>query len=517
MPRLPSTVLDTRFRFLIPLAGALLLAAAAYKALPAGAAVPGLWRKWGMILVRQGPGVPEAVRALEGSGISPVWSEASQTVYLTDFVSSRRVGLEEALRRVLPGDPRRTPWLEGLSNFFRTGDGSLEWSILYIPASSESRAARVLSRSLAKGDWMRPGRGGAGTIRLLWLPGAALAAYYAYRFRRIRWLALAASIPWLPLWITGSAAALGGVWGYFALLNLAAENDTDPGHILLPLPRSTAVRLLPPAITLVLLAVNDIPSLPGLGASVLSGGCFALGLERLHRWKAERRLHRVFEGIPLDTAMHGKDLYERRRSRMLAALAASLAVLTIQAVPPAFRSAAAGSGRGLPPLPVPGSRIAAGTLDAESVELVLGGRTEPGLPSLADAVAHRAYQEALPYSRIGSRAYGSLEPAVLERFSPQGPSVLRVRENAAEFDDSWVRATLKEETDSGIGAVLADQRGIVHPRILSPEEAGMPGSLALRDVFFYIILLVPAVLGTAWMDLRRSIPPARIARGAPRR
>ena len=518
MPRLPSTFLDARLRFLLPIVAALMLAAAAYMALPAEHTAPGPLRNWEIILVRKGTTVPEVVRALEESGVSPVWSEVSQTVYLTDFVSSRRVSLEEALGRVMPGDPRRTPWLEGLSDFFRTGDGSLDWSILYVPASSASRAARTLSRTMAEGDWKRPGPNGAGRIRLLWVPGAALAGYFAFRFRKTRRLVLAAAIPWLPLWIAGSAAAaLGGVWGYFILVSIAAEDDPDPGHIRLGWSRSLVFRLVPPALAFVFLGVSDLPSLPGLGVSAFSAGCLALGFRRLYRWKAERRLHPVFVGIPLDVLRSRKDRFETRRIRMLAAFAAGLAVVVLQAVLPASHSSVPGSGSGLPPLPVPGVRISAGTPDAEAVEIMIGERTDPGLPSLADAVAHRAYQEALPYSRIGSRTYGSLEPAVLERFSPQGPSVVRVRENAAEFDDSWVRDALQEEAESGIGRVLADQRGIVVPRIRPSEEIRRYGSLALREVFFYIILLAPAALGTAWTDLRRSSLSAGIARGASRR
>ncbi|MCK7486248.1 MAG: hypothetical protein MZU97_12375 [Bacillus subtilis] len=72
-----------------------------------------------MILVREGPGLQDVVAALEGSGVSPVWSEVSQTVYLTDFVTARRIPLEEALRRTscpkIPAVPRGLIGFQGIS------------------------------------------------------------------------------------------------------------------------------------------------------------------------------------------------------------------------------------------------------------------------------------------------------------------------------------------------------------------------------------------------------------------
>jgi hypothetical protein len=505
-------------RFLLHLTASLILAAAAYGILPSERLSAAGWKGWGRILVRPGPSEAEALRALEDAGVAPVWSESSQTVHISDFVDSRRVSLEQALKRLIPGDPRRTPWMEGLSGYFRAQDGELTWSILYIPAASGSRASRALSKALSPADWKAAEGAGPGGPGLSWIPGAALCGYWAYTSRRRKWLVPAAALPWLPLWLSGRlAAAFGGIWGFLILLIFIEDSGGEPGSIRAAARTRRSLRFLPQALVLVLPGILDPSYLPGLGLSLGSSVCLILGFERLEIWKACRRVHGVFRGIPLDIRRLREDQDRRLSLGSRAAIAACLAVLGVRGILPELPRDSLGGDSFQAPLPMPGPVIAPRFPDARAVERLLRERTEPGLPTLADAVAHRAYQEALPYSRIGTRAYGSLEAVTLERFSPEGAQVVRTRETVAEFDDPWVRKALQEEAETGIGAVLADQGGIVNPRAGYPRGDGISGSLALRDVFFYIIFLAPALLGTAGKGIRLPIHARGIARAASRR
>lgn len=505
-------------RFLLPFAGALLLAAVSYWILPSAPPFPAEWRNWNLILVRTGPSTEQALRILEDAGIGPVWSESSQTVHLSDFVSTRRVSLAQAQKRLVPGDPRNTPWLEGLTGYFRIQDGELSWSILYIPAAAGSRASRALSRALSPEAWNPPGRTRRGGPGLSWIPGIVLCGYWAFTSRRRKWLAPAAALPWLPLWISGRlAAAFGGVWGYLVLFSFMEEVGGEPGSIRAAMGIRRSLRFLPQTLILGLPGILDPSYLPGLCFSLGSSVCLILGLEYLEIWKAYRRVHGVFMGIPLDTRRLREDQDRSLSRRSRAAIAACLAVLGLQGILFAFPGISRGRVSPRSPLPLPGPVIASRYPDARGVERLLWDRTEPGLPSLADAVAHRVHQEALPYSRIGTRAYGSLESATLERFSPEGAQVVRTRETVAEFDNAWVRNALQEESNTGIGAVLADQGGIVNPRVGFPQEGGVSASLALRDVFFYIIFLAPVVLGTARKGIRLPIHARGITRVASRR
>lgn len=505
-------------RFLLPLAGTLILAAAAYWILPSERSSSAGWRGWNLILVRPGPPAAEALRALEDAGIGPVWSESTQTVHLSDFVNSRRVGLEPALKRLVPGDPRRTPWLDGLSGYFRVQDGEGSWSILYVPAASGSRASRALSGALSPEDWNPPDRTGPGKPGLSWIPGVFLSGYWAHASRRRKWRAPAAALPWLPLWFSGRlAAAFGGIWGYLVLVSVMEDLGGEPGSFRKAARSRRTLRFLPQTLVLALPGILDASYLLALGLSLGSSACLILGLERMEAWMVSRRVHGVFVGIPLDTRRLLEDQDKILARRTFAAVAACLAVLGVQGVLYAFPGISRGRGSSQAPVPRPGPVVASRSTDPRVVERILRERVEPGLPSLADAVAHRAHQEALPFTRIGTRTYGSLEAATLERFSPEGSEVVRTREIAAEFDAPWVRNALQEEAETGIGAVLADQGGIVNPRVGEPEDGTISGSLALRDVFFYIIFLAPAVLGTAWKGIRLPIKARGFARAASRR
>ncbi len=505
-------------RFLLPIAGALILAVAAYRIVPSESPSPAGWKGWNLMLVRPGPAASEALRALKDAGVGPVWSESSQTVHLSDFVNSKRVSLEQALKRLVPGDPRRTPWLDALSGYFRIQDGDLSWSILYVPAATASRSVRALSKALSQEDWDPPAGTGPGGPGFTWIPGVILCGYWAYESRRRKWLAAAAALPWLPLWFSGRlAAAFAGIWGYLVLLAYMEDSGCEPGSIRAAARTRRTLRFLPPALILALPGILDPSCLPGLGLSLGSAVCLILGLERLELWRSFRRVHGVFVGVPLDTRRLRSDQDKSLGRRSVAAVAACLAVLGIRGILPASPGHSRDGASPGAPVPLPGPVIASRFPDARGVERILRERAEPGLPSLADAVAHRAHQEALPYSRIGTRAYGSLEAATLERFSPEGPEVVRTRETVAEFDDAWVRNALQEESETGIGAVLADQGGIVNPRVGYPQEGSLSGSLALRDVFFYIIFLTPAVLGTAGKGIRLPIRARGTARVASRR
>lgn len=505
-------------RFLLPFVGTLILAVAAYWILPSERPSSAGWRGWNLILVRPGPPAAEALRALENAGIGPVWSESTQTVHLSDFVNSRRVGLDQALSRLVPGDPRRTPWLDGLPGYFRVQDGEGSWSILYVPAASGSRASRVLSGALSSEDWNPPDRTGPGKPGLSWIPGVFLSGYWAYVSRRRKWRAPVAALPWLPLWFSGRlAAAFGGIWGYLVLISLLEDLGGEPGSFRKAVRSRRTLRFLPQALVLAFPGILDSSYLLALGLSLGSSACLILGLERLKAWRVSRRVHKVFVGIPLDARRVREDQDKNLVRRSFAAVAACLAVLGVQGVPYAFPGISRGRASIQAPVPRPGPVVASRSTDPRVVERILRERDEPGLPSLADAVAHRAYQEALPYSRVGTRMYGSLESATLERFSPEGAEVVRTRETAAEFDAAWVRNALREEAETGIGAVLADQGGIVNPRVGDPDDSTISGSLALRDIFFYIIFLALAVLGTAGKGARLPIKARGFARAVVRR
>ena len=471
-----------------------------------------------MLILRGDAQIREIVDLLEESGVTPVWSAFSQTVYLTDFVTTRRVPLAEALRRILPDDPRRTPWLDRLGDFYHATDGSSDWSLLYIPASKSARARRILSRGGGTQDWLYRPQNNPVLFGLLWVPGVCLAAFFAARSRRALYFILAAVIPWLPLWFSNRpATVLAGLWGYLTLVTLGTENEREPGRILPNLSRESIIRALPGGIVFLLLCASDIRSLPGGLISAFSAACLAAGLEFLYRRRVDRSIHMVFNGPILDSLRLGQNRDERWVRRTIAVLAAAGVVLIGQGILPALGASPEAAGKGIPSLPVPGAPAASGTLDSEAVERIIRQRPALAMPNLADAVAHRAYQEALPYTRIGTRVYGSLEPVVIEHLRPEGATVVKTSETAVEFGDAWVRSAAREEAGEGIGSVLGAQRGIAKVELQAADRLRSPQSLALNDVFFYIILLAPVGWGLGRNKRWRLAFTTMLSAGAARR
>jgi len=168
-------------------------------------------------------------------------------------------------------------------------------------------------------------------------------------------------------------------------------------------------------------------------------------------------------------------------------------------------------GRGIK-IPSPGAMVGSYSNAAKRIPIIVKERKSNQLPDLSDAVAHRAFQESIPFTRIGSRDYGSLEPVVLERLHSNGMLVVSTQEQVLKFDDVWVKNAIREEIDHGIGAVLGTQHGISRVEIRSFSVSRSIRSLASKDVFFYIMLLAPAGLGLIqkkrWIDpIKRN--PAR--------
>lgn len=448
-----------------------------------------------MLLIREEAPLEEAVRAVEGAGVAPVVSELSQTVYLTDFVTTSRVPLALALKRVLPEDPRRTVWLNRLTEYFRTTAGGDSWRILYVPERFENQAARALTRWRGSNAWgIIAGIVSRGSS-LLWIPAVfMLALVLGGAGKSLAYLSVSV-LPWLPLWFSGrTASVLAGLFGYLAVITAGSENYNRPGRMLGVFTWDSAVRLAFPATAFLLSALSDFQTLPGILLSGLSAFALSLAVETGYRRLDTRRIHPVFEGPAVDRLRLEGDRDTVLRYRTRVALLASIATLGLSGLPSPGISAAPDVGGIEYSLPIPAERAATRVLSGKGIAELVGRRNDSQLPDLADAVAHRAYQDALPFSRIGSRTYGNLGQVIVENYSLNGTEVLKSQTLLEDFNEAWVRETLREEKSRGIGAVLGSQKGLTRVEKGSSRRILSSRSLALKDVFSYIILLAPAGL-----------------------
>ncbi len=428
--------------------------------------------------------------------MSPVWSEVNQTVLLTDFVSVSPIPLQDALRRALPDDPRRTPWLDGLREYYRLESGGETWSIIYFPRKHANAVFRALHRYGRKESPLPAALGGGGGVGFLWLPPLFLTLYLSARNGRFRFFPAAAALSWAPLWFAGGlSGSLAGIFGYLTLVTLGSEDEFQPGRVLGCFSWNSASRAIPPAAGFLLCAVSDTALLPGSALSSLSSFALLLALENVYRREKERTAHAVFRGIPLCTARSELLRSTELRDRTFAAFLA--AAMTILLAGPLITEPASSRARleGTPGIPSPAARVESFAGAVRKLPELVRERRQEQLPDILDAVAHRAYQESLPYSRIGTREYGSLEPVYLDRVTTEGPLVLSTRELILDFGETWIREALRDESRRGVGAVLAEQRGVYRVEKRTLSGARVPSSLASKNILFYIMLLAPSGLG----------------------
>jgi hypothetical protein len=488
---------------------AVLFAVTAFGILPSISPGAGAWRDWSIALLDDRVPLKTAMEALKHAGVAPVWSEINQTVYLTDFVSGSRVPLPDALARLLPDDPRRTPWLDHLVEYFRVEDESGKWNILYFPSQFSSKASNTLRKLCGPMSWRLKADSPARRQSFFWISPACLVLFFIFRSRSSRFYPLVNALPWVPLWFSGNlSAVLAGILGYHALLTLGQEDGLEPGRVLGSFSWNTAARVAPIGASFLAMAFSDMRLMPSILFSLASAIALILFFEDHYLRTESISVHTVFEGKALDVRRAEKERERAFLDRTLAVFLASGMLIIIQGT----LAAPAGSMAvlpGTPRVPSPNGIYEPFSCTSERISHLVKGREDPELPDLADAVAHRAYQQAIPFSRVGSRKYGNLEPVMMERYSSEGTAVRENKEVVLNFNDAWVHEALREERKQGIGEVLGDQRGIIRVEKLAAQGSGHEASLALKDVFSYIMLLAPAGLGL-FHRKRRIDPTLRV-------
>ena len=138
------------------------------------------------------------------------------------------------------------------------------------------------------------------------------------------------------------------------------------------------------------------------------------------------------------------------------------------------------------PLPSPGR----GSLRPLLVEAREDASFEKGdaLPGLASYLEHRAFQEALPYLRVGE---ARPDPFARVRMPlPSDDGAGDPGSQGVEFDDDWARAAYKAVPSLSIEGML-----LLQGRAIAGREASVEGRigrpLASIDVLLYIFLLIP--------------------------
>lgn len=437
-----------------------------------------------------------ALEALEAAGIANPVSALSQDVALADFERVVTIPYLEAVERLVPGDPRRDPWLEGLERYFTVKSGGKAWQIIYA-AASPAAARRALEKALGpEGErtWMLAERGPARAGYLWILPAAfALAAAFHTRHRRIE--RLLGSLAWVPLWWMGGAPAIAvSLLATFAGARASGMLPFHPAkdlsgrsagfaELLLRLLRAIGGPVLAAAILLALVEPSLIPValLCALGHAAVFEA--ASGLRVLIRAREGRT---SFLPVPIVPASL------RRAPDPFGRLAPIVAVLALAALPLSFlgsREAVGAASTGIPvPVPVPSLAPSAGR-EKPTPRSALSGDAVPALlPDLADAAAHVAFQRGVLLERLGDAVYGSEAPIVLQGFR-RGAGGL-VEAASATLVPVLDPADLNFSARS-IEALLEEAGGHTAVRLEALDGPGAPRRLAFFEILIYILAFAP--------------------------
>ncbi|HUW41260.1 MAG TPA: hypothetical protein VMV90_09625 [Rectinemataceae bacterium] len=468
-----------------------------------------------MLLVDSGVDESLVLDRLSSHGIRGTIAESTEPVLVSDWVRLETTTLSSALRRLIPGDPRRDAYLQRLGQWFGAEVEGRAYRVYYVPTrfpfGSNGKLSSALSglggrfvlpdsRPSSVDGWRWPAFAlSALVLVLLWGPGPQRTAA-ALRGENGRGrLALRGAIlsPWFLFAAFGPEAALVGLLWAAALIDLSDA-------LLLPFlecRRSASLRSAMrslaggqrPRIALFLpafgiLALKPAFSLPVSWTLLAVAGATALAAS----WPrlAFGRRRRAFVPRPLGTAAKSPD-----RATAVAVLMAMALWGGFSLLAPERPSA---QGRDIQaPMPVysagklkPGPAEARQMIDATAAEVL------PGLP---EWLAHRALEQSLPLRVVGTPIDDPFASVAIPE--PQG--LARGTGPSLRFDDAWARQAYRSIPSDSLESMLIAQGHAVAARPLPlPDAPRRP--LAPIEVILYIILLI--------LPLRRIvgvIPPMR--------
>jgi hypothetical protein len=476
------------------LAGCLAVCALAVAALMLcpGETAGSVWKGYSTFLVDSSIPEPAVLDALRAAGYGEIISGSTQPVTISNWADSVTVDLSTALGRLIPGDPRRDPYLESLSRWFSASVDGKPFRAYY------SLDLPLLSRRIPVASALAPFSGktylpdnpafGGGSPWLNLALGTILLAAAAATARRYpspgpaRYrsfgLALALASPWILVSAGGSQAALVAIlWGTaltriaprleLSLLEYSRTRNAARAF------RSLALRGLPhPAPSAI--AVGSLAIAPGMILPV----CLALLASALVLPIAvgfmKARGSSRFVPVPLT-----------RGSSDFDTSTAAIAVLALAAW-----GIARILGDGIPtigePTVYPAPIRVAGSAKPGPRQ-ILANHAAPDtadLPGLGDWLVHMARVESLPLRRIGAESENPFMSIAIDPRSGKSP--------AMEFDEAWAARTYAKIPSASIEGMLAAQGGATAGALLS-ERDRTGTRLASIDMLLYILLLIAPI------------------------
>jgi len=432
------------------------------------------------------------LEAESGDFVTEIVTAETTEVLVTRFSSLERVTLSDALRQLDPLDPRRDPFIEGLSRYF-TGEPDGQ-SLIYLRSDEPTRrVAGVVRRALGAGSRV------VGWEPLRTLVGAGLfllaAAAVVARQGQFRLIVIAGLAPWLPVVVGGGISGAVGAalicvsWSQ-ALTNLTLLLERrEPGRKgLVSMLRQVAWPSVVVVAALGIIWGNSGPRAVVAALIAVAGLLAVSAVVFLFRLGSLiHRDHDLFAPVSILTGkaagLSGQPL---GGSRVIVAL---LLVVFVVIPPVADRIIAASS-----PV-VPGTVAIDGNsgVSYQSIEELWSRRPPDALVDLSDYAAHRAYQQALAFGRDYSPPTED-EVVTLSRFrETEEGAYSRYGEDVLTFDAQWLNDAISEPP-AGIAAILVstgEASGVV-----PTQDRGLYSgySQLLKHTAYVLLALIPAAL-----------------------
>ncbi len=459
-----------------------------------------VWSEYYTVLVSGEVAPRDAVEAMRVQGLSGVLSEATATVEIQAYDRMERVSVDRLDERLDPLDPRYDPYLKGVRSLFRVARDESAYGVYYIPIEDgiiDTR--RDLARAIAPltSEWFlvewRLGRS-----LLLVLPFLLALGYLFRTMRRVR-VALAVTAPgWIILVLaagtSGFLVSLGIVLSFLMWLSVSIERQHYAGFYHgngdgTQLRRSRAL-FLAAWITagFVVFAVQE-PDRLALFVAVLGvTGAAGVGVHLWTSLRAGRADHRLFIPVSLRPRSDGADHRAAARTSLVLGV---IAVVTVAA------ASVVGFG-GRPSIPQPVGRTAA-SMNFESIRHVWSRAGT--VPTLADYVAHRAFQEGIMYGReYGLPAPG--EELTLSRFQRVDGVLTREAEVVVSYDAQWLDATVSSIDANNVARLFVTHGGPVGVEMR--PTPGLYSSLShlLQNSALILLVLLPFLVARGYLRPR---------------
>lgn len=499
------------YRGLVAVLGIAVLAGAVVLATVAGAdEVPqdtmSGWAGYVRVIARPPvPGQKPLGRLLRTMGFEVIDAE-STVVYLTTYGGVEPVRYATVRDRLLQEDPRLDPYVRSLGNLFMTNRSS--YRLYYVRTEWTAREVhRYLRRHAVDYDLhvveYRPldGIGAA-------LPVLAVAIVVFLLMKDRRYVAFVTAAPAVAFVAVGGPSAMAvALVSYFAwtlvidkLTYLARSRffyrSVTPEESRAAVFRATyALMIL--AFSIGVGVVASSANTLGVILLFLANWATAIGLAIVSRARLAVHEHRLFLSVPIIE----RSPYESAAGAFSRTLSVSFVAILVPSLVALYF---ADRDRTIAPSPVLLSSPVQGALGYAPLRVAFAERSgrDPAYPAAADYIAHRAYQDSLPFGGVYGVPAESSRIEVLGAATVDGVLRPQMRTEIV-FDRAWLERVIDEGNRDPLTRMLLSQpqpSGVVFPERV---RLYWTRPVILRHVMLVLLSFMPFAAMSAVLAIRR--------------